>query len=186
VQFWHPEWQQLIFGSPSSYLERIMEQGFDGIYLDRADAFLNRESERPTARDDMKAFLTGMAEHARRRNPHFLIVMQNAEELIENDEVLSAIDAIAKEDLLYGADQPGERNKTADVRWSLKLLRTAQRAERRVLVVEYLRDPAKMATAYKRIVEEGFLPYFGPRMLSCLNPPAVLTEARRLPEHPCR
>jgi endo-alpha-1,4-polygalactosaminidase (GH114 family) len=62
----------------------------------------------------------------------------------------------------------------------------AQRAERPVLVIEYLRDPAKMSAAFKRITEDGFVPYFGPRMLNCLNPPAVLTDARRLPEHPCR
>src|SRR5262249_41612073 len=37
VQYWHPEWQQLIFGTPESYLDRILAHGFDGIYLYRAD-----------------------------------------------------------------------------------------------------------------------------------------------------
>jgi hypothetical protein len=55
-----------------------------------------------------------------------------------------------------------------------------------VLVVEYLKDPGKMAAAATRIREEGFVPYFAPRRLHCLNPPAVLDASGSLPDHPCR
>ena len=97
----------LIFGAPNSYVDRIMAQGFDGIYIDRADAFFQWEKEHPSARDDMAAFLTQLSDYARKRDPHFLIVLQNAEELLEDNLVMEAIDAIAKEDLLYGVDQAG-------------------------------------------------------------------------------
>ena len=102
VQFWDPEWQQLIFGRPESYLDRIMTQGFDGVYLDRADVFFEWRKLQPSARSDMVRFITRLAEHARSKNPEFLVVMQNAEELLEDPPVLEAIDGIAKEDLLYG------------------------------------------------------------------------------------
>lgn len=39
VRYWYPEWQNLIFGSPASYLDRILEAGFDGVYLDIIDGF---------------------------------------------------------------------------------------------------------------------------------------------------
>jgi cysteinyl-tRNA synthetase len=39
VRFWEPEWQALIYGSPDSYLGRILASGFDGVYLDIIDAF---------------------------------------------------------------------------------------------------------------------------------------------------
>ena len=37
VCFWDPGWQQLICGAPDAYLDRILAQGFDGIYLDKCD-----------------------------------------------------------------------------------------------------------------------------------------------------
>jgi cysteinyl-tRNA synthetase len=186
VQYWHPEWQQLIFGAAESYLDRIMAQGFDGVYLDRADAFFQWKKLQPSARPDMATFIARLANHARKRNPQFLIIMQNAEELLEDAPVLHAIDGIAKEDLLYGVRRAEEANKPDDVAWSVELLQMAQKAGRKVLVVEYLKDPEKMAAAANRLLEEGFVPYFAPRRLHCLNPPAVPTESRALPEHPCR
>ena len=39
VRYWDPEWQSIIFGSPSSYLDRIMAVGFDGVYLDIIDGY---------------------------------------------------------------------------------------------------------------------------------------------------
>jgi cysteinyl-tRNA synthetase, unknown class len=186
VRYWHPEWQQLIFGAPNSYVDRIMAQGFDGIYIDRADAFFHWQTEHPSAQQDMAAFLTQLADYVRKRDPHFLVVLQNAEELLEDKPVLEGIDAIAKEDLLYGIDQAEAPNKPADVTWSLKHLRLAQKAGRKVLVVEYLSDPVKTATATRRILDEGFLPYFAPRLLNCLNPPAVPVEAGRPPDQRCR
>jgi hypothetical protein len=55
-----------------------------------------------------------------------------------------------------------------------------------VLVVEYLSDPIKTAAATRRILDEGFVPYFAPRLLDCLNPPAVPIEAGRPPDQRCR
>jgi cysteinyl-tRNA synthetase len=186
VQFWHPEWQQLIFGSPDSYLDRIVAQGFDGVYLDRADAFFQWRKVQPTAASDMATFIARLADHARKQNPEFLIVMQNAEELLEQTAVINAIDGIAKEDLLYGVRRAQEPNKPGDIAWSMQLLHMAHQAGRKVLVVEYLKDPEKMAAAATRINEEGFIPYFAPRRLHCLNPPAVLDASGNLPEQSCR
>jgi cysteinyl-tRNA synthetase len=186
VQFWHPEWQQLIFGNPESYLDRIVAQGFDGAYLDRADAFSQWRKLQPSAGADMATFIARLADHARKLNPEFLIVMQNAEELLEEAGVLGAIDGIAKEDLLYGVRRAQEPNKPDDVAWSVQLLQVAQKAARKVLVVEYLKDPEKIAAAARSIREEGFVPYFAPRRLHCLNPPAVLDASGSLPDHPCR
>jgi cysteinyl-tRNA synthetase len=45
VRYWDPEWQAVLFGSPDSYLDRILAAGFDGIYLDIIDAFQWFEGE---------------------------------------------------------------------------------------------------------------------------------------------
>ncbi len=186
VEYWNPEWQALIFGTPESYLDIVMAQGFDGAYLDRADAFFQWEKSRSSARMDMAMFLRRLSEYARRKNPDFLIIMQNAEELLDDAQVMAAIDGIAKEDLFYGIDRPGEPNRPQDVRYSLQQLRMARNAGRKVLVVEYLSEPTKMAAAAKLILEAGFVPYFAPRLLNCLNPPAVPDASGSLPLHPCR
>jgi len=43
VKYWEPEWQKIIFGNDSSYLKKILDAGFDGVYLDIIDAFENYE-----------------------------------------------------------------------------------------------------------------------------------------------
>ena len=39
VQYWNPEWQAIIFGKEDSYVQKILDAGFDGVYLDIIDAF---------------------------------------------------------------------------------------------------------------------------------------------------
>jgi cysteinyl-tRNA synthetase len=43
VKYWDPEWQQIIYGNDDSYVKKILDAGFDGVYLDRIDAFENFE-----------------------------------------------------------------------------------------------------------------------------------------------
>ncbi len=39
VRYWDPAWKRIILGGTSSYLQRILDAGFDGVYLDLVDAF---------------------------------------------------------------------------------------------------------------------------------------------------
>ncbi|MBN1619934.1 endo alpha-1,4 polygalactosaminidase [candidate division WOR-3 bacterium] len=39
VEYWDPGWQSVIFGNDSSYTKKIIDAGFDGVYLDIIDAF---------------------------------------------------------------------------------------------------------------------------------------------------
>lgn len=39
VRYWDPAWQSIICGNDDSYLKRILDAGFDGVYLDVVDAF---------------------------------------------------------------------------------------------------------------------------------------------------
>ncbi|MBN1151145.1 endo alpha-1,4 polygalactosaminidase [candidate division WOR-3 bacterium] len=44
VEYWNPQWQDIIFGNDSSYTKKIIDAGFDGVYLDIIDAFEYYES----------------------------------------------------------------------------------------------------------------------------------------------
>jgi cysteinyl-tRNA synthetase len=157
VQFWDPAWQGLIYGSAEAYLERVIGQGFDGVYLDRADIFLEWKDKMPAAEARMVDFIVALAAHARRIRPDFLIVMQNAEELVRHSALMASIDGIAKEDLLFGIDHGEGPNERGTVEWSINDLRTARRQGHRIFVVEYLNDPAKIAIARRRTAAEGFV-----------------------------
>jgi len=39
VKYWDTEWQNIIYGNDQSYLKKILDAGFDGVYLDIIDAF---------------------------------------------------------------------------------------------------------------------------------------------------
>jgi len=39
VKYWEKGWKDYIYGSPESYLQKIIDVGFDGVYLDIIDGF---------------------------------------------------------------------------------------------------------------------------------------------------
>lgn len=166
VRYWDKGWQDIIFGNKDGYLERIIAAGFDGVYLDRVDVYYNAEL-RSSAKDDMVRFVVAIAKQARKLNPQFAIVPQNAEELLAEPEYLAAIDAQAKEDLFYG-QVDGQPNSTGVVQFSLDRLAPARKAGLPVLVVEYIRNPSAVTFVRGQILDHGFVPYFALRSLDRL------------------
>ncbi|MGQ9708740.1 MAG: hypothetical protein ACUVUR_07715 [bacterium] len=45
LRYWEKGWQSIIYGNDSSYLKKILDAGFDGVYLDVVDAFEYFESQ---------------------------------------------------------------------------------------------------------------------------------------------
>lgn len=45
VRYWDKDWQRIIYGNDESYLKKILDAGFDGVYLDLIDAFEYFESQ---------------------------------------------------------------------------------------------------------------------------------------------
>jgi len=39
VRYWDKDWQNIIYGNDNSYLKKILDAGFDGVYLDIIDGF---------------------------------------------------------------------------------------------------------------------------------------------------
>lgn len=39
VKYWHKDWKNLLYGNPEAYLDRIMQAGFDGVFLDVIDVY---------------------------------------------------------------------------------------------------------------------------------------------------
>ena len=178
IRFCHEGWQKTILGDDDgrsvynsidpSPLYRLIELGFDGIYLDRVDVYAELAKECPDGANKMVEFVARLAAHARKRKPDFLVILQNAEELVRNPLMMRTIDALAKEDLFYGADHSQNANSAAAVRDAVGHLKAVKAAGKPVFVVDYVTDAAKKADAKKRIEELGFIPYIAPRDLGSL------------------
>ncbi len=39
VEYWHADWQNIIYGNNDSYIKKIIDAGFDGAYLDNVEAY---------------------------------------------------------------------------------------------------------------------------------------------------
>ena len=178
IRYCEEGWQRTILGDEDgrnvynsiepSPLYRLIELGLDGVYLDRVDVYSEVGKICPDAARRMVAFVKRLAEHARKKNPDFLVILQNAEELLQHRDMVDSIDAVAKEDLFYGADHSEASNGSSTVSDTLANLRLARRAGRPVFFVDYIKDRGKIADARRRGEAEGFLAYFAPRDLGGL------------------
>lgn len=178
IRFCHEGWQKTILGDEDgrnvynsidpSPLYRLIELGFDGIYLDRVDVYSEVTKECPDSRRKMVDFIARLGAHARKKMPGFLVVLQNAEELVREPKMLRTIDAIAKEDLFYGSNHSQNLNPPAQIEGSVANLQVAKAAGRPVFVIDYVLSAEKKADAKRRIEQQGFIPYLGPRDLGKL------------------
>jgi cysteinyl-tRNA synthetase, unknown class len=198
VRFWDPGWQAIVF----RYVDRILAAGFDGVYCDLVDAYeAYEEGIRPSAADDMAAFVAAIRSYGRSLRPGFLVFVQNAAELGGRvPGYLDAVDGIGQEDCYYGYDGDGVETPpeiTGELERALRVFRDAGKP---VLTVDYpfagsesvphfdAPTRAKIDRAYRLSAENGFVPYCTVRDLGALvlnpghDPSSV--RAAELPDHP--
>lgn len=189
VRFWYPDWQRIIFGTPVSFLDRIIDQGFDGVYLDIVDAYdfwlddARGAQRRPTAAEEMVSFVSRIADHARRvrGQPEFAVIPQNGEGLLVFPRYCAAISALGKEDILY--EQIGQANMKPRVKARPETgdngieaiaghLRIAIANRIPIVAVEYLldwpEDRRKIAATVERMRQMGLVPHIARRDLEQL------------------
>ena len=192
VAFWDARWKNLIIYDDDSMLQRALDDGFDGIYMDWVEAYADEgviqaaEDAGVDPVEEMVEFIREIRAVARQQNPDFIVIPQNASELAtESDEYLDLIDAIGQEAVYFDGDDnqegdipmpaTGEGFSTAYFEEMLALYLQAGKV---VLTVDYAQDPANVADAYERAAENGFVPYVSLRELDRLtsNPPPALKE----------
>lgn len=167
IRYWDPGWQAIIFGQAASYLDKIIAAGFDGIYLDRVDAFERRDPElnTPARKAAMVSFVSALAAYARARSPGFLVVPQNGEELLSDASYRRTIDGFAKEDLLFGAERDHQRNSLGTLRASLEMIEPLTQEGKPVFLAEYLSAPTDIAQAREDAATLGVALFIGDREL---------------------
>ncbi len=155
VRYWLSGWQDILY----AYLDRILAEGFDGMYLDIIDAYYYWSEENPENADaaqDMMDLVAALADYARAEHPGFLVFPQNAVELVENDTYLATIDGVGKEDTWYWDNDPADPD---DLAYELPFLDRVADAGKLVLCVDYCRQPALVEDFYEKAWARGYLPY---------------------------
>lgn len=177
VRFWQDGWKNVVYSGKESYLARIQAAGFDGVYLDRIDVYAEVEKAEGDARQEMIRFVGELAKTGRARDDEFLIIAQNAEELLDDAGYRGVIDAIAKEDLLYGLEGTGKRNGADEVAFSESQLQRLARDGKPVFAVEYLNERRAAEAASEELAKLGFIPAIAARALDGSDPFAPPSEA---------
>ena len=177
VAYWDQRWKQLWTGS-GGLIERLAEDGFDGVYLDWVEAYdddrviqeANRTGKDPAV--EMLNFIQEIRDAGQGKVLDFLIVAQNAPYLLDADpgKYVELVDGLAVEDTWFGGEGDAEWNDAAggDIpnqygdEWGtmgrLEQYRKFRAAGVPVFSVDYSLNTANVAQVYQQACEAGLRP----------------------------
>ncbi len=174
VKFWLDSWQTIILRE----VDRLMEQGFDGLYLDKVDIYEDFEYDAEskdwidhrknpqtgrTYRAEMIDWVAKIAARARRSNGKALIVPQNAAPLLQAPDYRRLISGIGIEDLFTD----GERRQADDaIRYRERPLRQLVAAGKPVLCIDYAESPRLRRAVAAQAVQRNYCLLITDRALS--------------------
>ncbi|HUT99794.1 MAG TPA: MJ1477/TM1410 family putative glycoside hydrolase [bacterium] len=159
VRFWDPQWQAIVY----AYLDKIIAQGFDGVYLDKLDSCWDLEDERESAPADMVAFAKAISDYGESKHNDFVCIVQNAAALADEfPEHPTNVDGIGQEELFFFATDDPRPEESGDDEGRLELegyLDLFLDAGGIVLTVDYCDDPTNVDCVYQRSGGRGYVPY---------------------------
>lgn len=190
VRYWDPAWQTIVI----SYLDRIIDQGYDGIYLDIIDAFEywgpvenGGKDKRRDSAALMVDFVRTLADHARvtRGVPNFLVIPQNgagiiadwtypdaadpvAEALFQQIRYFEVINAIGAEDTFFRGNNSMNNSYNPDTE-VIALLEQFRDGGKTVLCTDYVTRAKKVNKFYYQAAAHGFVAYATKRNLGKLT-----------------
>lgn len=151
VDYADPRWKRIIF----DYLDRILEAGFDGIYLDKVDSYLDLKGR---GAGPMKRLVAEIAARARAQKPGFIVIAQNAEGLLDDEAYRAVIDGIAREDLYWNQQTRGRPTAAKSRKWAADMLDKLRAEGKPVFTVDYI-GGARAAEVYSDARSRGYIPY---------------------------
>ena len=179
VQFWHDGWKDIVWRGRKAYLKQIIDAGFDGVYLDRVDIY-DQYPDNPDARDQMIKFVSDLSALAKKLKPGFLIVPQNADDLLSEPEYRAVIDGLGREDLLYGTKGTGTRNPGHEIYQAQERLDLLRWEWKPILAVEYLQTAEAIVAAAKELKARGLVGTVQPRALDGADPTAPVDLTKNI------
>ena len=167
VKYWMIEWQEII----KVYLQKIIDIGFDGIYLDIIDGYEFYENTVTNSDTLMIDFVEVISNFTRAQISKFMIIPQNGEAIV-NDRYLELVDGIAREEVYVKAtNEKRGADETLEIEGYLDQFIDAGKI---VMVVDYANneDLIEFATSsasakgYLTLVTDVDLDHLGPNISS--------------------
>lgn len=159
-QWWNPIWWKVT----KEILDKVMSAGFDGVYIDKIDVY-NDLGGSEELQKKMVDYIIKVSKYVKEKNPDFMVIAQNAEELAEYPEYLIAVDGIGRENVIY--DNDGVKNSVSEYNDAVQYLDMFVTSKKLVLVVEYVKAAKKTYTLNK-LAGKSYVCYFGPLSLDKL------------------
>ncbi len=196
VAYWDERWKEIMIQGKNSVLQQVLDDGFDGIYMDWVEAYsdtsvmMAAENEGLNLAQEMIDFISEIRQFARAQNPGFLVIPQNAAEIVEfgGQAYLDIIDGIAQEQIYFDGNADTDWNEPdagdhrvqdvcpaddAECGYSRAYyedwLKIYLDAGKPVLCVDYASKPDNASEAYQNAVTNGFVPYVSRRPLDRLT-----------------
>jgi cysteinyl-tRNA synthetase len=188
VAFWDKRWKDIMIYNSDSMLNRAIDDGYDGIYMDWIEGFIDKDVKQAASgagKDpavEMIQFIREIRKHARSRNPAFLVIAQNAPELATGHaEYFKEIDAIAHEQVFFDgkADTKWDDSDACDIRvpdtgqfsrqYYIQHLKPFLAAKLPVFNCEYACGADNVKESYDLSAKEGYVTYVSRRPLDRLT-----------------
>ncbi len=159
VYYWDKIWQDIIF----SKLDKIVERGYDGVYLDIIDGYYYFEEKGVLhARASMIDFVREISKRAKDVNKEFYIFPQNSPELVANPRFMEVIDGIGNESTWYDDDRLREKEESD---WEVRHLDMVIAAQKMVLGIEYATEQDKKCRFFEKAKQHGYAAFVTNRAL---------------------
>lgn len=150
VKYWITEWQEII----KEYLQKIIDIGFDGIYLDIIDAYEFYQDTVPNSDTLMIDFVEVIANYTRAQVSDFMIIPQNGEAIV-NDRYLGMVDGIAREEVYV--QSKNDKRDSAETQEIEGYLDQFLNAGKIVMVVDYANTEELIEFATTSATAKGYL-----------------------------
>ena len=174
VRFWDSEWQSLWI-KEGGLIQQLAEIGFDGVYLDWVQGYAYFDSHDETLKDvgidpatEMVEFIRRIRRVGRQITPDFLIIGQNARELLtEAPDYAQVIDGAGFEDIWFGGlgdaawDDPRGGDIPKDPQETEIMVKQATKFLEQnipVFTIDYSLKPDVAAQVYRDSRSYGFVP----------------------------
>lgn len=145
VKFWETKWHEILYKSDSSYLSKIINIGFDGVYLDVVDAY-QRHGDRHQYAKEMAKLIVSISKTAKAKKSEFKIYLQNGSEIINDldallaEQFVASIDGLSVEGYFFDYKDP---NKPIVSDWFINLEKVYKKYKawgKQVVIIEYVED----------------------------------------------
>ncbi len=173
VKFWEKEWVDIML----EQFDELVSAGYDGAYLDWLEIYddptvINAaKKDGVNPKEELIRFVRTLSSHARKQNPEFIIIAQNASAMGNYRNYRNLFDGIAQEAIWFdGSGDPDDSNVEADTTIDTELakeytknLRVWQFYGFPVFNCEYAEK--KASVAFDLGVKHGFKTYCARRPL---------------------